>query len=306
ALFLLIVLMVILREKLPQADEVMLGIVLALAGMILFNIGIEMGLAKLGNQVGQRLPSSFKAVALPEQKKVINGFDEGLVQTAVDEKGKEHKFFFLKRGNRIESLPFDERSLDPEKKTYTHTPRKGPLVGAENGFTGILVVLVFALIMGYGATLAEPALNALGLAVEEITVGIFKKSMLMHAVAFGVGTGIALGVLKIILGIPLFWLLAPPYFVLLFLTKFSTEEFVNIGWDSAGVTTGPVTVPLVLAMGLGIGNEVGVVEGFGILAMASVCPILSVLTVGLKVSKAQKAVLKESATKEEREGVVGS
>jgi hypothetical protein len=114
--------------------------------------------------------------------------------------------------------------------------------------------------MGYGATLAEPALNALGLAVEEITVGVFKKSMLMHAVALGAGTGIALGVLKIILGIPLFWLLAPPYLLLLLLTKVSTEEFVNISWDSAGVTTGPVTVPLVLAMGLGVGDQVGVSE----------------------------------------------
>ncbi|MBN2125859.1 MAG: DUF1538 domain-containing protein [Deltaproteobacteria bacterium] len=306
ALFLLLVLAVILREKLPRTDEVMLGIVLAFVGMILFNIGIEIGLAKLGNQVGQRLPSSFKAVALPEQKKTFTDFDRRVVQTAIDEKGNEHKFFFLKRGNRIESLPFDESKLDPETKGYTHIPRKGPLFGKEDGFTGVLVVLVFALIMGYGATLAEPALNALGLAVEEITVGIFKKNMLMQAVALGVGVGISLGVLKIIWGIPLFWLLAPPYFILLFLTGFSTEEFVNIAWDSAGVTTGPVTVPLVLAMGLGIGNQVGVAEGFGILAMASVCPILSVLVVGLRVSLAQKAVLKEATSKKEKEGAAGS
>jgi hypothetical protein len=78
------------------------------------------------------------------------------------------------------------------------------------------------------------------------------------------------------------------------MTWSSTEEFVSIGWDSAGVTTGPVTVPLVLAMGLGIGNQIGVVEGFGILAMASVCPILSVLFIGLRVKKQQEVDLKES------------
>jgi len=158
----------------------------------------------------------------------------------------------------------------------------------------LIVVLIFAFIMGYGATLAEPALNALGLSVEEITVGVFKKSLLMQAVALGVGTGIVLGVAKILWGIPLVYILAPPYILLLFITKLSTEEFVNIGWDSAGVTTGPVTVPLVLAMGLGLGGQVGVVEGFGILSMASVCPILSVLTVGLIVTKRKKAALQES------------
>ena len=65
------------------------------------------------------------------------------------------------------------------------------------------------------------------------------------------------------------------------LTFLSSEEFVNIAWDSAGVTTGPITVPLVLAMGLGIGNAVQVVDGFGMLSMASIGPILSVLATGL-------------------------
>jgi hypothetical protein len=91
----------------------------------------------------------------------------------------------------------------------------------------------------------------------------------------------------------LFWLLGPLYLLLLLVTRFSTEEFVNIGWDSAGVTTGPITVPLVLSMGLGIGAQVGVVEGFGILATASVCPILSVLSMGLVVNYRRKAFLRD-------------
>ena len=72
------------------------------------------------------------------------------------------------------------------------------------------------------------------------------------------------------------------------LTYFSTEEFVNVAWDSAGVTTGPVTVPLVLAMGLGLGNAVSTTEGFGILSMASICPILAVLLMGLYIQFKQK------------------
>jgi hypothetical protein len=96
-------------------------------------------------------------------------------------------------------------------------------------------------------------------------------------------------VAKIVWAIPLIWLIAPPYAVLLYLTYRSGEEFVNIAWDSAGVTTGPITVPLVLAMGLGIGGQVGVVEGFGILAMASVYPILTVLSVSLWTTRRRAA-----------------
>ncbi|MDD5207025.1 MAG: DUF1538 domain-containing protein, partial [Desulfobacterales bacterium] len=257
----------------------------------LFNVGIELGLAKLGAQVGQRLPSSFKEVELPEQKQLIRNFDMEMVQKAIDEKGAEHRFFFLRSGSKIEALPYNENVYDSESESYVHIPRKGPMFG--DSYLGVILVLLFAFVMGYGATLAEPVLNALGISVEEITVGTFKKTLLMHSVAVGVGTGIALGVVKIIYGVPLFWLLAPPYVLLLFLTWASTEEFVSIGWDSAGVTTGPVTVPLVLAMGLGIGNQIGVVEGFGILAMASVCPILSVLFIGLRVKKQQEVDLKE-------------
>ena len=105
----------------------------------------------------------------------------------------------------------------------------------------------------------------------------------MLAVSLGVGVGITLGVLKIIYEIPLGYLLLPGYTLGVILTYLSTEEFVNVAWDSAGVTTGPVTVPLVLAMGLGFGNAVSAVEGFGVLSMASISPIIAVLCTGLWV-----------------------
>jgi len=146
---------------------------------------------------------------------------------------------------------------------------------------GILIAVVFAWILGFGATLAEPALNALGQTVESLTNGAFKKSLLMYAVAIGVGCGIALGVLKIVYDIPIVYLIMPGYLIAILLTLLSTEEFVNVAWDSAGVTTGPVTVPLVLAMGLGFGNALGITEGFGILAMASIGPIIAVQLTGL-------------------------
>lgn len=157
---------------------------------------------------------------------------------------------------------------------------------------GIGVAILFAWFLGFGATLAEPALNALGMTVQNLTNGAFKKSLLMYAVSFGVACGIALGVAKLVFAFHLAWLLLPGYLIGLILTFFSSEEFVNVAWDSAGVTTGPVTVPLVLAMGLGFGGAVNAVEGFGILSMASICPIISVMTVGLFVQWRNKRDLR--------------
>lgn len=163
-----------------------------------------------------------------------------------------------------------------------------PIYSEVAGFT---IVIGFAWLLGFGSTLAEPALNALGLTVQNLTNGAFKKSMLMYSVATGVSVGIALGVAKLVFAWDLMTMLLPLYAVGVIMTIFSTEEFVNVAWDSAGVTTGPVTVPLVLAMGLGLGNAVSAVEGFGILSLASICPIVAVLTMGLVIQLRQRAVV---------------
>ena len=152
---------------------------------------------------------------------------------------------------------------------------------------GVTIVILFAFVLGFGATLAEPALNALGLTVQNLTNGAFRKEMLMYSVAIGVAVGISLGVAKLVLDLDLATLLLPLYAIGLTLTALSSEEFVNVAWDSAGVTTGPVTVPLVLAMGLGLGKAVSATEGFGILSLASICPIIAVLTMGLLIKVKQ-------------------
>jgi hypothetical protein len=146
---------------------------------------------------------------------------------------------------------------------------------------GISVTLLFAFMVGYGATVAEPALNAMGMTVENLTDGAFRKRMLIHAVAVGVGCGAALGVSRILFDLPLWVLLVVGYTLALGLTILSREELVNLAWDSAGVTTGPVTVPLLMALGIGLGHVVEAADGFGILAMCSVGPIVSVLATGL-------------------------
>ena len=146
---------------------------------------------------------------------------------------------------------------------------------------GLSLALLFAWVLGFGATVAEPALNALGITAEHLTNGVFKKRTLILSVSIGVAFGIALGLLKLIFDLPLVYMILPGYLLALVLTMVSSEEFVNVAWDSAGVTTGPITVPLVLAMGLGFGNATHAVEGFGILSMASIGPVITVLLSGL-------------------------
>lgn len=236
-IFLLLVMTVLLRERIPQPRYIFFGIFLCVLGMIVFNLGLSYGLSKLGGQSGGLVPAAFTRI-------------EG-----------------------VDSSPLYMFVL------------------------GLFIALAFAWLLGFGATLAEPALNALGMTVENLTNGSFRKQTLMYAVSLGVACGIAIGVAKIIFSIPIAWLLVPGYVIAVILTAFSNEEFVNIAWDSAGVTTGPVTVPLVLAMGLGFGNALGAIEGFGILSMASIGPIIAVLSTGLyirwKINRRHAARIRE-------------
>ena len=235
-LFLMFVLFIVLKSKLPNRMVTIYGLVLSILGMCIFNVGLTYGLGAIGNQAGSILPAAFMNLPI------------------------------------IPSSPIFSEII------------------------GLTIVIAFAFVLGFGATLAEPALNALGLTVQNLTNGAFKKSMLMYSVAGGVSVGIALGIAKLIIGFDLITVLLPLYVIGVLLTIFSTEEFVNVGWDSAGVTTGPVTVPLVLAMGLGLGNAVSAAEGFGILSLASICPIIAVLSTGAIIQLKQKRNIQKSET----------
>ena len=155
---------------------------------------------------------------------------------------------------------------------------------------GKVIVVLFGVVLGYGATLAEPAFNVLGAQVEEVTQGAFKKWLFSQAVAIGVGVGAGMGMMSLIYQIDLLKLLLPPYIVLFILTLVSNERFVNIAWDGGAVTTGPVTVPLKVAIGIALAHATGFAEGFGILALASAYPVLNILLLGLYVKRRQAAV----------------
>jgi len=152
---------------------------------------------------------------------------------------------------------------------------------------GKALVVIFGIILGYGATLAEPAFNVLGQQVEDVTQGAFKKWLFCQAVALGVGVGAGFGMLSLVYQVDLLVLLLPPYALLFLLTVLNAEKYVNIAWDGGAVTTGPVTVPLKLAIGISLSHATGFAEGFGILALASAYPVLNILLLGLYVKRKQ-------------------
>ena len=127
------------------------------------------------------------------------------------------------------------------------TVAASPLFAPER--VGIAVVLVFAYVLGFAATMAEPALAALRATVQRLTRGAFSPSVIRWAVPFGVSGGIVGGLIVVMYEVDLAILLYFSYFVTACVTNFASEEFTNIAWDSAGVTTGPITVPLVLSLG---------------------------------------------------------
>ncbi|KAF5832814.1 hypothetical protein DUNSADRAFT_11187 [Dunaliella salina] len=112
---------------------------------------------------------------------------------------------------------------------------------------GIFLVEIIIFLLGILATRAEPALNVLGRTVESLSGGVFTKKMLIWAVSLGVGVGMAVGSTKILFGVPIMYIILIKYFIVCVLTVFSKEDFTNIAWDSAGVTTGPVSLSFIHA-----------------------------------------------------------
>jgi hypothetical protein len=152
-------------------------------------------------------------------------------------------------------------------------------------------VYLFACGIGFSTTLAEPALIAVSMKANEISGGAISVWGLRVAVAIGVGIGVSIGCYRIIAGQPLHYFIAAGYFVVILQTAVAPKLIVPLAYDSGGVTTSTVTVPLITALGLGLAEAVPgrspLIDGFGLVAFASLFPIISVLAYG------QLAVLRD-------------
>ncbi|HEB94441.1 MAG TPA: DUF1538 domain-containing protein [Gammaproteobacteria bacterium] len=142
-------------------------------------------------------------------------------------------------------------------------------------------VYLFAFAIGFATTLAEPALLAVAIKANEVSGGAIGVGGLRVAVALGVAIGIALGAYRIVTGLPLQNFIIAGYVVVIVQTLFAPKMIIALAYDSGGVTTSTVTVPLVTALGLGLASTVPgrspLLDGFGLIAFASLFPIMGVL-----------------------------
>lgn len=159
-------------------------------------------------------------------------------------------------------------------------------------------LIAFAFALGFGTTVAEPALIAVAAEAADVAAAgamiesselakLRYASGLRYTVAFAVGLAIVLGVVRILKGWPLQWLIVGGYVLVVIMTIFAPAEIIGIAYDSGGVTTSTITVPLVTALGVGLASSIRgrnpMIDGFGLIALASLTPIIFVMAYGMMI-----------------------
>lgn len=142
-------------------------------------------------------------------------------------------------------------------------------------------IYLFGAMIGFATTIAEPALIAVAYKANEVSAGTISQWGLRITVAIGVAVGISLGTFRIVSGTPLYIYILAGYVIVVVQTIFAPKNIISLAYDSGGVTTSTVTVPLVAALGLGLSASVPgrnpALDGFGLIAFASLFPIITVL-----------------------------
>ncbi|SEH63028.1 Protein of unknown function [Halobacillus karajensis] len=162
----------------------------------------------------------------------------------------------------------------------------GEMIGSSLSKTKrVWVIIFFGFLLGLVVTVAEPDVRVLSSQINQVSGGRIPKDILILSVALGVGGFVALAMFRIIFSINIVYLLAGGYALVFILAAFTPSVFVPISFDSGGVTTGPLTVPFILSLGVGAASVMrgksSSSDGFGLVALASIGPILAVLLLGV-------------------------
>ncbi len=178
-----------------------------------------------------------------------------------------------------------EKALFPVGKIMATQLSDPVFIGAEEGellnWWSYYWIYIFAALIGFSTTIAEPSLIAVAIKASEVSAGTISQKGLRITVALGVAFALALGTFRIVTGTPLFIYIMAGYIVVVIQTIFAPKKLIALAYDSGGVTTSTVTVPLVAALGLGLSSAVPgrnpAIDGFGLIAFASLFPIIAVL-----------------------------
>ena len=171
---------------------------------------------------------------------------------------------------------------------------------ADIGWQDYYWVYIFAFLIGFSTTIAEPSLIAVAIKANEVSGGAIGIWGLRLSVALGVAIGISLGCYRIVVGDPIHWYIISGYLIVVLQTTVAPKMIIPLAYDSGGVTTSTVTVPLVAALGLGLSETVPgrnpLIDGFGLIAFASLFPIISVMGYA-QLAEARTALAQRRATR---------
>jgi hypothetical protein len=216
---------------------------------------------------------------MPHGGRIIVGFLFVVVGLGLFLEGLEQSLFPLGR-LMAEQLTHPEFLLDNVEQA-----------AAEFTWQDFYWIYIFAATVGFATAMAEPSLIAVAMKANTVSGGAIGVVGLRVAVAIGAGIGVSLGCFRVITGLPLPYFIAAGYFIVIVQTLVAPKEIVPLAYDSGGVTTSTVTVPLVAALGLGLADAVPgrspLLDGFGLIAFTALFPIITVLAYG------QLAVLRE-------------
>lgn len=151
------------------------------------------------------------------------------------------------------------------------------------------LLLIVAFIIGFLVTIAEPDVQVLAKQICSINPAI-RDGVLVIAIAIGIGLFVALGLLRTVLQIPMKYFMTIAYIAVFALAAFTSETFVPLAFDASGATTGPMTVPFIFALGLGVASKQSKDDSFGLTGIASIGPIMAVLILGLVTAGKSSAV----------------
>lgn len=147
------------------------------------------------------------------------------------------------------------------------------------------ILIPIGFLLGFVATFAEPAVTVLNKKVDDETSGYIPEKLLLYTLSLGVAISVSLAMARILFDLPLWYLIAPGYILVFTMVIYSTETFTSIAFDAGSVATGPMTVTFILAIALGLSDTIEgrdpLVDGFGMIALVALAPILTVLILGL-------------------------
>jgi hypothetical protein len=161
----------------------------------------------------------------------------------------------------------------------------GESLGSYLPSRGLTLILVFGFLLGFVITVAEPDVRIFASQVDSASPGIASESLLIYSISLGVAVSVVLAMIRTIFGLRLVNVLIPCYALAFALGFFVPEDYFSIAFDSGGVTTGPITVPFLIALNVGVVSVLAgrseVAQGFGLVALASIGPILAVMLLGV-------------------------